>query len=431
MNFNIKSAFRKSVDYSKKQYASHYKLINSVCALPFLVLKKIEIYDFTVNLILVLGVVYALVFGLKILYRQEESLKSVLLSCTVKSHPVSAIFWMIIGGLAAMGVNKVNEIRQDRIDREEFLQAYAQYQNAILYDYVDPREDCNDFIKGYGYYNQKDYVEAAPHLKKASEKCAVAAYLYGNILYHGLGVSADKYEALKYYKQAAEKEVVEAKYRLMMHYIKENDYDSAEANAMDILNKIYLESLDDLHIVLTKELKDPSELQEITTPWIYEIHNELLVMYNQAYTFLYTFSMVTEQYDNAVYISDLITENLCHGISGEHAVDKALCMLLGGDRFGAKRVLKKIMRDEKYDEIDVRLAEEAYVRNILLPEGKDITVRAAKEAEKLLIKNIRQGSRESMQMLKELYDRAGYIEEAARIGHLESYYKLSGEYERK
>lgn len=330
-----------------------------------------------------------------------------------------------------MGVNKVNEIRQDRIDREEFLQAYAQYQNAILYDYVDPREDCNDFIKGYGYYNQKDYVEAAPHLKKASEKCAVAAYLYGNILYHGLGVSADKYEALKYYKQAAEKEVVEAKYRLMMHYIKENDYDSAEANAMDILNKIYLESLDDLHIVLTKELKDPSELQEITTPWIYEIHNELLVMYNQAYTFLYTFSMVTEQYDNAVYISDLITENLCHGISGEHAVDKALCMLLGGDRFGAKRVLKKIMRDEKYDEIDVRLAEEAYVRNILLPEGKDITVRAAKEAEKLLIKNIRQGSRESMQMLKELYDRAGYIEEAARIGHLESYYKLSGEYERK
>lgn len=411
-------------------------MINSFCASPFLVLRKIEIYDITVDLILVLGVVYALGFGLEILYRQEESLKSVLLSCTVGSHPVSAIFWMIIGGLAAMGVNKVNEIRQDRIDREEFLQAYAQYQNAILYDYVDPREDCNDFIKGYGYYNQKDYVEAAPHLKKASEKCAVAAYLYGDILYHGLGVSADKYEALKYYAQAAEKEVVEAKYSLMMHYFKENDYDSAEAYAMDILNKIYLESLDDLPIVLTKELKDPSELQEITTSliyeMIYEIHYELFDMYNQAYTFLYTFfSMVTDQYDSAVYISDLITENLYHGISGEHAVDKALCMLLGGDRFGAKRVLKKIMRDEKYDEIDVRLAEEAYVRHILLPEGKDITVRAAKEAEKLLIKNIRQGSRESMQMLKELYDRGGYIEEAARIGHLESYYKLSGEYERK
>ena len=409
MKFDIKYAFKKSVEYSQKQYDSHYKLIHSVCAVPFLVLKKIEIYDFTINLILVLSIVYALAIIFKILYRADESIKSVIINCTVKSHPISTIFWMIIGGLVGMGINKFIEVREERIDIEEFQLAYAQYKNVVLHAYVAPREDCYDFAKGYEYYRNDDYVEAGPYLKKASEKCAVAAFLYGDILYRGLGVNCDKYEALKYYAQAAEKEVQEAKYSLMMHYFEENDYVSAEAYARDILNKLYFDHLDDLPIILTKESDDPSALSAILSPWLNR-QKEMLDRCEMTYRLFYTSCMATEQYDNAAYFSDLINDTLFGGKSGTYAIDKAMCMLYDGDKFGAKRQLKKIMKGMGYNENEVILAEEAYVRHILLPEDKDITVKMAKEAEKLLIKNVKKGSRESLRMLRDLYRKGNYLQ---------------------
>ena len=52
-----------------------------------------------------------------------------------------------------------------------------------------------------------------------------------------------------------------------------------------------------------------------------------------------------------------------------------------------------------------------------------------KEAEKLLIENIRTGNRRSVNLLERLYKNIGFEQKAAEISHLGSYYKIQQNYE--
>ena len=45
MKFNLLTVFQNSIAFSRKQYNRYYKIVNGICAMPFFILKKIEVYD--------------------------------------------------------------------------------------------------------------------------------------------------------------------------------------------------------------------------------------------------------------------------------------------------------------------------------------------------------------------------------------------------
>lgn len=74
-----------------------------------------------------------------------------------------------------------------------------------------------DLICGHYYlYSKKpDYQKARSYLKKASEVNPHAAYLYGECLYLGLGDISEKEKGLPLITWAAEKQILEAQFRLL------------------------------------------------------------------------------------------------------------------------------------------------------------------------------------------------------------------------
>lgn len=106
-------------------------------------------------------------------------------------------------------------------------------------------------------------------------------------------------------------------------------------------------------------------------------------------------------------------------------------MLQDGDRMGAKRTLRRLIRKKDAGEGMRELAVNYYVDNILMLDKERISLRKAKEAEKLLIRNIRNGNNGAVRRLKELYQITGYETKAIEMDHLDSYKNLKRNYERK
>ena len=431
MKFNLLTVFKNSIALSRKQYNRYYKIVNGVCAMPFFILKKIEVYDISISMIVFLAIIYALAVGVKIVYREEESLKSVLLTCTVRAHIISALFWVILGGLASVWINKINENRQETIDRTEYELAYHQFQQVVLQDVIEVSDDCINFRYGYKYYENSDYAKAAAYLKVAADKdgCAYAAHLFAELYYYGLGVSCDKYLALKYYAMAAEKEVVEAKYRLMMHYFCEDDNEAAESYGVDILEKSHFGVPTINQIMLSRSIGN-SDILELIKP-ITDVIQNLVNIYTMTYNVIYAYHFRAQRYNQAAYFAESFNESFMSGRSVENDCNIAICKLMDGDKLGAKRHFKKILRSKKYGDTSIQFAEEQYVRHILIPAGGPWRYRNVKEAEKILIENVKLGSETSMSLLKEIYRRAGYQKSFSKIDHYESYYKLLNSHEGK
>lgn len=124
MRFNISTVLRNSIEFSKAKYRTYHKLINS-----------------PVNLMITFAIIYVIVLTFKLLYRGSDTLKNVIYSCTIKGHPVSSLFWIIIGGVLSMVIVSANDKRQLQQDKEEFELAYIQYQDVIIGDVIK----CKDF----------------------------------------------------------------------------------------------------------------------------------------------------------------------------------------------------------------------------------------------------------------------------------------------
>ena len=82
------------------------------------------------------AIIYVIVLTFKLLYRGSDTLKNVIYSCTIKGHPVSSLFWIIIGGVLSMVIVSANDKRQLQQDKEEFELAYIQYQGVIIGDVI-------------------------------------------------------------------------------------------------------------------------------------------------------------------------------------------------------------------------------------------------------------------------------------------------------
>ena len=149
------------------------------------------------------------------------------------------------------------------------------------------------------------------------------------------------------------------------------------------------------------------------------------------YNVIYAYHFRAQRYNQAAYFAESFNESFMSGRSVENDCNIAICKLKDGDKLGAKRHFKKILRSKKYADTSIQFAEEQYVRHILIPAGGPWRYRNVKEAEKILIENVKLGSETSMSLLKEIYRRAGYQKSFSKIDHYESYYKLLNSHEGK
>ena len=75
------------------------------------------------------------------------------------------------------------------------------------------------FKKGFEFFNQENYAEAARWYRKAAEQGNVAAQYYLGVCYaSGQGVPQDYAEAVKWYRKAAEQGYAKAQYNLGVCY---------------------------------------------------------------------------------------------------------------------------------------------------------------------------------------------------------------------
>lgn len=420
MKLNISTVLRNTIEFSKVKYRTYHKFINSVCVVPFVVLNSFELIDVPLNLMITLAVIYVIVLTFKLLYHGSETLKNVIYSCTIKGHPISSLFWIIIGGIISMMIVSANDKRQMQQDKEEYELAYTQFQGVILGDIAYLGFDSRDFATAYGYLKANNDSKALEYLKKVSKNCAFAEYLYGRMLYSGAGCRSDVYEAIKHFEKAAEKEVFEAKYDLMVHYLNNGDFDTAEGYGLDIMNKL---SLGLPPLISSKPDHAQLILDEVTLP--------IIKLQSKAYASLLDYYWISGQYEKAIAISEIGFEYACGGGLFQYEINKALSMYMGGDRLGAKRYFRKIIRRKEKGESGRAIIVNYYVENLLMPSGKDISLRNSKEAEKLLIENIRNGNQTSVSLLKELYERCGYERQAIEMAHLESYNEIVRDHERE
>lgn len=416
MRFNISTVLRNSIEFSKAKYRTYHKLINSVCVVPFVVLNSFELVDVPVNLMITFAIIYVIVLTFKLLYRGSDTLKNVIYSCTIKGHPVSSLFWIIIGGVLSMVIVSANDKRQLQQDKEEFELAYIQYQGVIIGDVIK----CKDFATAYRSVRENNPSKALTYFKKASGNCAYAEYMYGRMLYTGAGCRSDIYAAIKHWEKAAEKEVVEAKYDLMIHYLMNADYKKAETYALDIMEK----SSFGLPPII-------SSRQEVAHKILTEVGLPIVQMRTKAYASLLDYYWVSRQYKKGVEISELGCELAMGAERFQYEINKALSMYMDGDRIGAKRYFRKIIRRKDKGDTGRAIAVNYYVENILMPSWMEISLRNAKEAERLLIENIRSGNKKSVSLLKELYQRCGYDAQAIEMAHLESYNEIVRDHERE
>jgi L-arabinose isomerase len=105
---------------------------------------------------------------------------------------------------------------------------------------------------------------------------------------------------------------------------------------------------------------------------------------------------------------------------------KKLYFVIGSQDLYGDETLKQAFSDgkEMANFLDTALDDNVAVE--VLP-----IVRNSKEAEKLLIENIRNGNQTSVSLLKELYERCGYERQAIEMAHLESYNEIVRDHERE
>lgn len=384
------------------------------------ILSSIQFMEIPGWLIAVSSFVFIAILFFGLIHRGKDSIKTVFFKCLIKGNVVSVtIFWGIIfSGILSNCISNHIEKKQESIDKEEFELAIKQFQKVTVYNQAFIPKDLRDFASGWQYLNQQQYSKAAAYLKKASSECAYAAYLYGMSLYSGLGVQPDKYQAIKYLDMAADKEVFDAKYLLMTHYFRMNDYATAERYALDIIRKA--------HFFIPLPVITPNQkiADEVLLPTFDSI--------TRAYNILLDYYWRTERYKDAAKISHIMSEQFDSRMY-QFSINEALSKLLDGDKYGAKKCFKQMLRKDGAGKGMREMAINYYVEHLLMPDENAslniFSTHKIKEAEKLLIENIRTGNRRSVNLLERLYKNIGFEQKAAEISHLGSYYIIQQNYE--
>lgn len=410
--------FQNGLNKCRALYNKHSGKINACVATPITLLGSIQIIDIPIYLIVILLLVYISIVLYELAYRGEKTKKSVLYNCTIKGHSLCVpLFWVIIGGTLAYFVSANLDKKQHAKDKEEYNLAYSQYQDVIINDPSHVSLKNRDFALGFHYLQNSNPSKAAAYLKKAASDSPYAAYLYGMMLYSGDGVVADKYEALNYFTKAAEFEVIEAMYRLMLHYSREGNHPNMEKYALEIIDKASFWP----PILITS---DKQKVQKIGD----ELMLPLFRCYDDAYRCLLDYYWYTEQYEKAAGFSHTYGENILDGGGYQYFINEALSKLLSGDRFGAKRCFQRMINSKESGSEGMReMAINYYVESILMPDNvydkTPFLLRKVRKAEALLIENVKKGNVKSVSLLKELYEKVGLDKDAAEMSHLESYYK--------
>ena len=424
MRINPMTILKNSLNWCKNKYGKHGKVINTFCATPVIVLSRIDFQEFPIFILIIFLAIFLGILAYEIAYKKSESVWNVLKRCSIKGHPLAApLFWMLVSGVLSLSISYWDGKSQMKRDHTEYEETYSQYQHALLAANnrtAGPALANKDFVSGLRAMDNSDFPKAATYFLKAAEECPAAAYMYGNMLYYGRGMTADKHKALQYLENAAEKEVMSAKYDLMSHYLEEGDTEKGEEYAMDIFKKAAY----GLPTIITSNKETVQFiLDNIGMPIIHIVDN--------AYQTFLDYYWDVKQYDKAILISDMLFEGYYKGTMYQYRINKALSMLQDGDRMGAKRTLRRLIRKKDAGEGMRELAVNYYVDNILMLDKERISLRKAKEAERLLIRNIRNGNNGAVRRLKELYQITGYETKAIEMDHLDSYKNLKRNYERK
>lgn len=411
----IQSGFRKSKCFC----IAHKDGLNALFGVPAFVLSSLDFKDIPLYTIILLSLIFILIAIYEIFIKNPQHRWHAALKC-VKGHVIAApMFWAILGGSLSLAMTAHNNKVQMSKDFEEFQLTYEQYQRAVLNMPIYSTAEERSFILGYQFLREGKFSKAAQLLKKVSDKYPFAAYFYGRTLYYGFGDRGDKYEAIRYWERASEKEVMEAKYDLMIHYLEIGDFETAEQYALDMLKK---SSFGLPGFIVRDQKKTQIIGDEIALP--------LIRKYDSAYHDFLTYYWRTRRFRDAAEISDMLNKGFYKGNAYQYEINKALSWMLDGDVIRARRHFKKLIRKDAPGKGMKEMATNYYVQNMLMPsDSVNWKRQKVKEAEKLLIKNIKNGNVKAISLLRELYERTGYKESAIEMAHFESYHKITSTHE--
>lgn len=183
------------------------------------------------------------------LWAKKESIKNLFNDPVLKSL---ALFLAGASTIAAFTfcVTTLSE-KQNSMEREELFTEYISQRivcdMAIKQLEVENKEPSYEWLDSMGvvntnslydlicgvYYGTENhlscnYKKARDYLSKAAETNPSAAYLYGECVYLGLGDIPDRPRGIEFINMAAEKQVIEAQYRLLGISVLSNNLREAE-----------------------------------------------------------------------------------------------------------------------------------------------------------------------------------------------------------
>lgn len=216
-------------------------IIAFIVSIPFQLLSRqvFLISSIVLAVFLILNLIYVWAKGIDIKRLFDDTvLKSV------------ASFW--IGSTIVLGVSFCYTSfieHRTRSERESFLASNVSQSllcdivvGKLMAENIEPTYEwldsmgvineshCYDYICGSYYIGleSSDYAKARKHFKIAAEDNPLAAYLYGECLYLGLADIPEEEEGVRYFRYAAEHEVLDAQFRLFGHYALSGDIGEAE-----------------------------------------------------------------------------------------------------------------------------------------------------------------------------------------------------------